>query len=94
MSAPETLAIHRLVWRHGPEGELVVCRIHHNRVAVVEVAREQPHRQRMNNPLLNRPAQWARTIDGVEADIGQTLFGGRSQFHRHVARGQTLAQIA
>ena len=83
-----------LAGRCSGKGELLAIGVHHNRVAIVEVAGEQPYRQRMDDALLNRAAERTRAIDRVEADIGEAFSGGGCKLHGHVALGQSLAQVA
>src|SRR5207249_6229606 len=56
-----------------PEGELAVLVVQEHRVAVVELALQQAHRQRLDDLLLDRALQRPRAVDRVEPLAGQEL---------------------
>src|SRR3954471_9390098 len=75
-----------------PEGELAVLVVQDHRVAVVELAPQQAHRQRLDDLLLDRALQRSRAVDRVEPLAGQELARRRGQLEVHLTLGQPRPQ--
>ena len=74
------------------EHEVAVLRVDADRVAVAEVAFEQPQRERVLEQPLDRALQRTRAVGRVPARLDDRLLRGVRQLEREPALGEPLAQ--
>ena len=74
------------------EDEVAVLGVDADRVAVAEVALEQPQRERVLEQPLDRPLQRPRAVGRIPAGLGEHLLRGVGQLEREPALGEPRAQ--